>query len=426
MKFLHTADIHLDSPLTGLSAAGDCPLDRLRESTRRALANLIDHALAEAVDFVVIAGDLYDGTWRDFTTGLYFARQMARLDQAGIPAYVVLGNHDAESRLTRTLRLPENVHVFPADRAETVFFPDRSVALHGRSFPTAAVSENFALAYPPAAPGCFNIGLLHTAAGGREAHANYAPCALPDLLAKGYDYWALGHVHAREVLHEHPHIVFPGNLQGRHIRETGPKGFTMVRVDEGRVVAADPVAADVVRWLRCPVDLAGAADLHDAIDTIEAALRSVLDEAEDRLAVVRLVLEGASPAHAHLAVQRDRLIAECHAAASRVSSDLWIEKVEVGTRALFDRDAAAARADAIGALIRSVDTLAADGDARAALAVELDELVSRLPDELKADWSQTPTAPTGAARIAGSRLDRVIAAARSLLTARILDVESDA
>ncbi len=426
MKFLHTADIHLDSPLTGLGAAGDCPLDRLREATRHALVNLVDRALAEPVDFIVIAGDLYDGTWRDYTTGLFLARQMARLADGHIPVYIVLGNHDAESRLTRNLRLPDNVHVFRADRAETVFLPDQAVALHGRSFATAAISDNLALAYPPAAPGYFNIGLLHTAAGGREAHANYAPCALPDLLAKGYDYWALGHVHTREIIHEHPHIVFPGNLQGRHIRETGPKSFTMVRVEAGRVAAADPVAADVVRWLRCPVDLTGAADLDEAIDAIGAALFSVYDQAEDRLAVVRLVLEGASPAHTHLAVQHDRLIAECHAAASRVSADLWIEKVEVTTRAVFDRDAAAGRADAIGALIRSVDTLADDRDARAALAVELDELVSRLPDELKTDWSQTPAAPTGSTRIASSRLDHVIAAARSLLAARILDAEGEA
>ncbi|MBL8660370.1 MAG: DNA repair exonuclease [Rhodospirillales bacterium] len=430
MRFLHTADIHLDSPLTGLSAANDLPLDRLRESTRQALANLVDYALAEAVDFIVIAGDLYDGTWHDFTTGLYFVRQMARLDQAGIPAYVVLGNHDAENRLTRKLTLPGNVHVFPAERAETVFLPDRSVALHGRSFPTAAVGDNLVLAYPPAAPGCFNIGLLHTAAGGREAHANYAPCALSDLLAKGYDYWALGHVHAREVLHEHPHIVFPGNLQGRHIRETGTKSFTAVRVENGRVVAADPVAADVVRWLRCPVDLANAADLDDAVDAIGAALLKASDQAEGRLAVVRLVLEGTSPAHAHFAAQRERLMAECHAAAARVSSQLWIEKVEVRTRPIFEQTATAARADAIGALIRSVDALARDDEARAALSRELNELVSRLPDELKGRWWKGGVETLGGGSrspsIDESSLGTVIAAARNLLAVRILDAEGEA
>ena len=268
MKFIHTADIHLDSPLAGLSAAKDAPFARLRDSTRAALRNLVDYALAEAVDFVVIAGDLYDGTWRDYSTGLFLTAQMARLGGAGIPAYVVLGNHDAESKLTRQLTLPANVHVFAADKAQTIRLDACDVALHGRSFPTPALGENIALAYPPPVPGRFNIGLLHTAAGGREAHANYAPCALADLLAKGYDYWALGHVHAREILSERPHVVFPGNLQGRNIRETGAKGFTVVRVEDGRVVAADHVAADAVRWFRCGVDLAEAADFDDVLDAV--------------------------------------------------------------------------------------------------------------------------------------------------------------
>lgn len=449
MKFLHTADIHLDSPLTGLSAtslsatglgatslgatslggAADCPVDRLRQSTRRALVNLVDYALAEAVAFVVIAGDLYDGTWRDYTTGLYFARQMARLAEADIPVHVVLGNHDAQSRLTRQLRLPDNVHVFPADRATTVFSPDRSVALHGQSFSQAAVSDNLAIAYPPAVSGCFNIGLLHTAAGGRAQHANYAPCALPDLLAKGYDYWALGHVHAREILHEHPHVVFPGNLQGRHIRETGAKGFTVVSVEDGRVKAADPVAADVVRWLRCRVDLTAADDFDAVIDAVDAALAAARDDADDRLAVVRLVLEGATPAHAALMMQRERLGADCHGAAVRVSGDMWIEKIVVRTRPHYDPDAAAARPDAIGALIRATAAFAADEAARAALAGELNELVRQLPDELRAAWTEPSSriaGTAGGAQLADERLDAILADARDLLTARILNAEGNA
>ena len=420
MKFLHAADIHLDSPLTGLGAAAECPVERLRQSTRLAFINLIDYAIAEAVDFIVIAGDLYDGSWRDYSTGLFFVRQMSRLADAGIPVYVALGNHDAQSRLTRELRLPDNVHVFASDRSETVFFREGTVALHGRSFAQPAVTDNLVLDYPQAQPACLNIGVLHTAVGGREAHANYAPCALTDLLAKGYDYWALGHVHAREVLHEDPHIVFPGNLQGRYIRETGAKGFTLVRVEDGRIVAAEPVAADVVRWQRCRVDLSTAVDFEDALDIITGAIATGLDDAEDRFAVVRLVLEGATPAHTALVMQRDRLVTECHGAALQASSDLWIEKVELATRPHVDFDAAAARPDAIGALIRAAAALAVDDDARAALAQDLDALVSCLPDELRTTWTQSDN---GVRQIASDRLDDVIAEACSLLSARMLDAE---
>lgn len=419
MKFVHAADIHLDSPLTGLGAKSGAPLERLRDSTRRALANMVERAIEERVDFVVIAGDLYDGDWRDYATGLFFVRQMARLATAGIPVYIVLGNHDAESILTRQLTLPANVTVFRADQAHSVQLAEHAVTLHGRSFPTAAVSENLAISYPRPVPGHFNIGLLHTAAGGRDAHANYAPCTVTDLIAKGYDYWALGHVHAREILHEHPHIVFPGNLQGRHVRETGAKGFTVVRVEGSHVVAADHVAADVVRWSRVVVDLGEAADFDDTIDAVAAALAAALGTAEGRFAVVRLILEGPTPAHSRLVVDRERLVAECHAAAARVSDVLWIERVTVATRPRHDIAAAAARPDAIGALLRSVASLADDGEARAALGGELSELVTRLPDGLKSTWWRD-------GRFDPEQLDCILAAARGLLAGRILDAEDEA
>ena len=419
MKFLHAADIHLDSPLAGLGATAGAPLALLRDATRRALSNMVERALEEKVDFVVIAGDLYDGDWRDYATGLFFVRQMARLAAEDIPVFIALGNHDADSRLTRQLTLPENVTVFRADRAHTVHLRDHAVALHGRSFPTAAVNENLALAYPRAEPGLFNIGVLHTAAGGREAHLNYAPCSVADLIGKGYDYWALGHVHAREILHEHPHIVFPGNLQGRHIRETGTKGFTLVRVEEARVVATDHVAADVVRWSRRIVDLSAAEDFEACIDVIADALAAERDAAEDRFTVVRLILDGATPAHSRLVVDRESLVFECHAAAARVSDALWVEKVSLATRPHHDIAAAAARPDAIGALLRSVAGLADDAEARAALASELGELATRMPDELKrALWRD--------GRFDAAELDAILAAARGLLAGRILDAEEKA
>ncbi len=402
MKFIHTADIHLDSPLAGLSAAKDAPFARLRDSTRAALRNL-----------------LYDGTWRDYSTGLFLTAQMARLAEADIPVFIVLGNHDAESKLTRQLTLPANVHVFAAQKAQTIRLDGCDVALHGRSFPTPAVGENIALGYPPPVPGRFNIGLLHTAAGGREAHADYAPCALADLIAKGYDYWALGHVHAREILSERPHVVFPGNLQGRNIRETGAKGFTVVRVENGRVATADHVAADAVRWFRCGVGLADVFDFDDVLDAVGEALAAVAADADGRLAVVRLVLDGRTPAHAAVARHRERLVAECHAAALRAAGEVWIERVCVATRPPGNLDAAAHRPDAVGALLRAIADMSGDDDARSALAAELEQIVSRLPSEMKAAWSNA------GGPIATSKLDGAIAAARDLLAGRIL-AEDDA
>ena len=222
-KFIHAADIHLDSPLRGLEQYEGAPVQEIRDAARRALANLVDLAIEQKVAFVLIAGDIYDGDWRDYNTGLYFVDQIRRLREANIRLYLISGNHDAANRMTRTLRMPENVTFFSADAPETALIPELDVAIHGQSFATAAVYEDLSEGYPAAKSGCINIGMLHTCASGREGHDRYAPCSIEGLKAKGYDYWALGHVHIREILSEKPLIAFSGNMQGRHVRETGAK-----------------------------------------------------------------------------------------------------------------------------------------------------------------------------------------------------------
>ena len=230
-KFLHAADIHLDSPLRGLQRYEGAPVEEIRQASRRALENLVQLAIDQSVAFVLIAGDLYDGDWKDHRTGLYFVSQMVRLREAGIPVIAIAGNHDAANKMTRTLPLPENVRMLDHQRPETFFLEQSGVAIHGQSFATAAVLEDLSAAYPPAVAGMLNIGLLHTCATGREGHQPYAPCTIPGLISKHYDYWALGHAHGHEVLNREPEIIFSGNVQGRHIHEHGPKGCMLVHVD---------------------------------------------------------------------------------------------------------------------------------------------------------------------------------------------------
>src|SRR4051812_42467788 len=234
-RFLHCADLHLDSPLRGLEGDPDAPVAKIRGATREAFTNLIDFALSQRLDFVVAAGDLYDGDWQDWRTGQFLIGQIARLTNAGIPFVAIRGNHDAESVITRRLRMPEGARLLDHRRPETFRLPNVPVSIHGQSFATKAVIENLARAYPPPDADRFNIGLLHSSVGERELHDTYASCAIEQLRDHGYHYWALGHIHKREVLHEDPWIVFPGNLQGRKITETGPKGATVVTVTDGRV-----------------------------------------------------------------------------------------------------------------------------------------------------------------------------------------------
>ena len=206
-RFIHTADIHLDSPLKGLEAHEDAPVEEIRGATRRAFENLIDLSIDEEVDFVLIAGDLYDGDWKDYNTGLFFARQMGRLDKARIKVFIVSGNHDAASNITKTMPLPGNVTLFSPKKPHSVTLDDIDVIIHGQSYSTRAVTDNLSVEYPPHDSNYFNIGLLHTSMTGRKGHEDYAPCTLDDLKSKGYDYWALGHIHKREVISGDPMIL---------------------------------------------------------------------------------------------------------------------------------------------------------------------------------------------------------------------------
>ena len=307
-KFIHTADIHLDSPLRGLARYEGAPADRIRGATREALDGLVQTAIEERVSFVVIAGDVFDGEWRDYNTGLFFARQMSRLGEEGIRVFMVSGNHDAASAVSRSLKMPDNVHLFSSRAPETDLLPEIGVAVHGQGFARPDVSDDLSSAYPPAVEGYYNIGVLHTCADGREGHARYAPCREKDLVAKGYDYWALGHVHRREILSESPWIVFPGNLQGRHIRETGPKGCTLVSVDAGGGTHLEHRDLDVVRWVRLTPDCTGADTVEGVLRSVQRALEDAVASADNRLLAARLEIRGTCRAHDSLVREREKWV----------------------------------------------------------------------------------------------------------------------
>lgn len=384
-RFLHCADIHLDSPLRGLSAYAGAPVDEVRSATRRALENLTKLAVDEAVDFVVIAGDLYDGDWKDFQTGLFFTQQMARLGRAGIRVYMVLGNHDAAANITKSLPRQDHVRILSAKRPESVTVDGLDVTIHGQSFATRAVSDDLAARYPAPTAGHFNIGLLHTALSGRPGHEAYAPCRLDQLINHGFDYWALGHVHAREIIHDAPHIVFPGNLQGRHIRETGAKGATLVTVAAGMVQTLEHRPLDVLRWALVSADVSACADRADSLSCLRHELEKAVAEADGRILAARIRLIGATAAHAQLVRDRATLREEIRAIATDLSDTLWIEKIELATKPHLDRAALRAQDDSIGELLALLDSLSADPQAGQALLRDLTPLWDKLPDELRKD-----------------------------------------
>jgi DNA repair protein SbcD/Mre11 len=385
MKFIHAADIHLDSPLIGLAAYPDAPAETLRSATRTAFTRLVDAALEHAVNFMIIAGDLYDGNWKDHNTGIFFCQQMGRLQRANIPVFLLYGNHDAESEMTKKLHLPDNVHVFGSRKPETIKRPDLGVALHGQSFKEAATQDNLALNYPPPVPNLFNIGVLHTALEGFKAHANYAPCSLEQLRAKGYQYWALGHVHEYKIWTEECTIVFPGNLQGRHIRETGAHGAVLVTLNDDGQAHTERLLLDVLRWHLLQPDLSACNTLQDVVATLRLALADLISTNPAELAhAVRINLQGKTAAHAHLFGQESLLRAESLALVAALDNEhLWIEKVSIATSAPDDGNSLRERADALSELQTILEQASRDPEFLKSLQTELLPLLSKAPHELQ-------------------------------------------
>lgn len=384
-RFIHTADVHLDSPLSGLTSFSDAPIDTLRQATRRAFEGLVEMALAEQVDFMVIAGDLFDGTWKDYNTGLFFIAQMARLSQKGIRVVLLYGNHDAESEISRVsrLRFPSNVTVFDSTKAHSIQFDDLGVALHGRSFWQRDIEDNLAKDYPAPLPGWFNIGVLHTALSGREGHARYAPCSLEELRAKGYEYWALGHVHAHELLAESPYVAFSGSLQGRHIREPGEHGAYLVQVEGGRAQLTR-ICSDVLRWQTLRVAVTDLASVGDIIAAVERSLGLALESSEGRPLAVRVVLAGQTPLHGELFSRQQHLRAELQGMALGFGAErAWIEKLKLETTTKPIGDDLVTSSDILSDVEAMLAEASQDEEFLALLEHEFADLRAKLPLELR-------------------------------------------
>ncbi|MFO7750110.1 MAG: DNA repair exonuclease [Desulfobacteraceae bacterium] len=382
-KFLHAADIHLDSPLRGLETYPDAPVEEIRNASRRALDNLVDLALQQKAAFVLLAGDIYDGEWKDYNTSLFFAQRMGRLLEADINVFMVSGNHDAASVIARNLRPPDNVYIFPGNKPVSREIDQLGVVIHGQSYQTRETMEDLAASFPPAMPGVINIGILHSALSGRPGHDTYAPTNLDVLKSKGYDYWALGHIHQREEVSNNPWVVFPGNLQGRHIRESGAKGCTVVEVDEKRISRVTHHDLDVLRWQQCRVDLGECETSDDFLRKIRNSLQSCKDANRNLPLAVRLILEGKTPLHNWLQENAAHIRQECRAMAAGLGL-IWLERIKVTTKADNDTLDELDAASPLAGLINSIKGLSLEANLEEQIP-ELATLQTKLPPEMKAE-----------------------------------------
>ncbi|RJQ66665.1 MAG: DNA repair exonuclease [Desulfobacteraceae bacterium] len=408
--FVHAADIHLDSPLKGLFPYEGAPsIEEIRGATRQALDNLVNFVISEHVPLLLIAGDLYDGDWHDFNTGLYFAGRMRRLGEAGVRVAIVRGNHDAANTMTKTLPMPDNVKIFKSRRPETWILDDLGIAIHGQSYAAQEITDNLAAAYPEPVAGMLNIGLLHCLISGAQGHLPYAPCHIDLLASKGYDYWALGHVHNYAVLRETPRIVYSGCSQGRHIRETGPKGCVLVEAQDG-ALRTEFCALDVLRWVGVSADISAAESVAHAAALFGDALATALADQGGRPCCVRAILKGRCGIHGRLCADPAALAANIRAVAADVSGKrAWIEKVELQSGPAVDLDELARSDTPQGQLLRYLNELSADPQG---LALDLD--LTALKAKLAGSGVRIPEDAVG----------RMLEDARDLLLTALADAQS--
>ncbi|MCQ6562888.1 metallophosphoesterase family protein [Paenibacillus mendelii] len=365
-RFIHAADLHVDSPFRGLADAPEHVREALAESTFAAVRHLVDAALRNEVDFVVISGDLYDAADRSLRAQLALRREWERLCAQGVQLFVIHGNHDHLSGARASLDWPAAVTVFGADKVETKPAFNKKGELiahiHGISYGARAVTENLAARYKAVHDGPYQIALLHGNVDGDASHDPYAPCALTELAASEFDYWALGHIHTRAVLHTYPHVVYPGNTQGRHTREQGAKGCYLVQVSASKETELTFLELDAVRFETTLTDIASLTSEQSLIAAMEESIAALAAVSGGRPLMLKLVLSGRGPLHRklgdHTFVQelleglRSRFDNEEKLVHQAEAGWVWLIGLEIRTGAELDLEQLASEDSFAGELYR--------------------------------------------------------------------------
>ena len=374
-RFVHTADLHLDSPLRSLALRDRDLADRVALATREAFAGLVTTAMEERVDAVMIAGDLFDGTQTSRKSSLFLSGELRRLHAAGIAVYIVKGNHDARAAVTRGIDLPPNVHVFDGrgGAGHVARGSPSPVIVHGVSFREERAPDSLLPRYGAPTEGAIDIGLMHTSLAGSDGHCRYAPCALGDLVAHGFRYWGLGHVHGRAV-HHHADgcaVVMPGMPQGRDAGERGGKSASLVTIRDDGTMELDELPTSLVVFDRIEAVVPPGADWDDALDAAERALMEAGPSAGSaREMVVRLALTGGTERHAQLRRDADLFHAEL---AARIGGGggVFVEKLDMRVTAPASEGA---DPTPVRELLADMVGVAAERDFRA----ESDELIAEI------------------------------------------------
>ena len=370
-SFIHTADLHLDSPFKGVSEVNEEISSELTEATFRAFNKIIDFCIEKQVDFLLIAGDIYDGADRSLRAQLRFRDGLRRLSKAGINAYVVHGNHDPLDGWSANLDWPENVHVFKGKSVETVLIEkdgEEIAQIYGISFHKREIKTNLANKFPEISKSkkaLFHIGMLHCNVGTNTGHEPYAPCTLQDLVIRNFDYWALGHVHNKRVVHEgNPLVIYPGNPQGLHPKETDSRGCFLVNVNKNGEPTAEFIEVDSVRWFVTKLSIESLRTEQELISKIGNCVGNIREKAEGRPSLCRIILTGRGTLHSSIARKGvlDDILQGLRENEEGENQFVWVESFVNNTNPEIDRESLLERKDFIGDLVKLFEEFYHDED----------------------------------------------------------------
>lgn len=345
IKFIHTADLHLDTPFKGLAALNPELTKKLKDATFASFRRIIDLCIDRDVDFLVISGDIFDNENKSLSAQLKFSSELRRLSEKGKPTYIVCGNHDPYDSWLETFKLPENIYRFNSVKCEYYTFEKEGNALadiHGISFKDSSTTQNLALKYKLSSePSLFSIAVLHGTLGHSGPHAEYAPFSIDDIIGKGFDYWALGHIHKQRIIrYSNPSVVYPGNPQGRDFGETGLKGCYFVELKKEMEPELEFIPTQLIQLENIEIDLTGA----ERIDEVESLVRDVLnnlaEEGNQSNMILRMFFKGRTTLHPYLQKQDEinRLKEYFNEGQLTLDRFVWIDSIIVVTRPNIDID----------------------------------------------------------------------------------------
>lgn len=388
LRFVHTADLHLDSPLRTLAMRNPALAELVENATLTALIRTVDFCIEQSVHALLIAGDLYDGDQKSMHTAAVLTAQMRRLDSVNIRVFIIRGNHDSLSTITKKLTLPKNVHVFD-DRGGRVDLANGLATIHGVSFAKPQAPNSLLPKFSHPVPNTINIGMLHTSLAGSSQHDVYAPCTVSQLDDFGYHYWALGHIHKRSVQGNKSTIVMPGIPQGRDVGETGPGTISLVSINEQGHVTVHEHTVSPVQFEIIEVDISACKEWHQLLDTLLNEIKKIRKAAPSEHVIVRVIVSGKSHLHFKLIRDKDLLHSTLQSDCDAIGT-LWVEHLRIKTSKHDKHNSVVPSHEALPDLAAIInDSVLESAQVNVLASEELRVFTSKLPIEVRHLFGET-------------------------------------